>query len=487
MSTLYHGTTDALIIAPGEQLSTAASGLTTLVRTYQCAGTFGDTAEALLVPGYSPDDFPLLALQTAPVRVNQSGLCTFSCTFYGVLSEAQYSRFYDVASSLIVKTTYSWLDYYYALVSGTGAVANSITQTGAFSYTSPVITRSYVVPLTETVKPVAPTSAQWSTAVIPCNEAPSKSTVPYGLTMPSGQTQPLASDLLAVYGYRTQLNKFTSVPYGSVKLVELEYQKVWSGDGKRISPVYHDPANLVDETVFLSLRPNGADSTLTGVSVSASQPDWDPTDSWHANGCGPVTVTFTGVDTLPAYSIVGYRITATEAGGSVVQPTYDTVTVPTGLAVSLPWWAGQVQPNPGSVSMTVPPGLYTIRVDALDEADEAVATASTTLETKGLPSVPTLLTATTHVLGSGNWQYTLTFKPSSTGGGTAVTSYQVKTGTTALASVSASSLSVSGGVATATFTAAPVAGTYAPTITVAAISAHGTGAATADFPVTLGS
>jgi hypothetical protein len=319
MSTIYHGVTDALIIAPGEQITTANSGLTTLTRTYQCAATYDATAESILVPGYAPADYPLLALQTAPVAQRTGSVTTFACTFYGVLSTDAYNRYYDTYSTRAENASYTLEDYVgqansngasgFSLPETYSWIANDaslrwqiIQRSGRFGYGAPVLSRSFVVPKSE--KPVAPKldAAAWSGfPVSTFSEVPPLSTVP---TLASSQydvLQAQAVDLLSFGGYTTQVNSFSVTPYGSVNLVQVEYERVWKGQGKTFNPLAHDPTALrlseTDPVIipgFNNTLGSAGNATVTGFSVDVL-----------SNGA---TVTFSGVLNGDIWPVIGTAV-----------------------------------------------------------------------------------------------------------------------------------------------------------------------------------
>ncbi len=317
MSTTYHGVTDALIIAPGEQLTTANSGLTTLTRTYQCAGTYETTAKGILVPGYSPADYPLLALQTAPVAQRVGGITSFACTFYGVLSTDAYENYYDTYSTRAENASYTLEDYAgVAAESGFGSppyiydwarynaspLWQIIQRAGRFGYGAPVLSRSFVVP--KSVKPVAPklAASAWSGfPVSTFSETPPLSTVP---TLASSQydvLQAQAVDLLSVGGYTTQVNSFTVTPYGSVNLVQVEYERVWKGQGKTFNPLAHDPTALrlseTDPVVipgWLNTLGSAGNATVAGFAVDVL-----------SNGA---TVTFGGILNADIWPVIATSV-----------------------------------------------------------------------------------------------------------------------------------------------------------------------------------
>jgi hypothetical protein len=284
MSTIFHGVTDALIIAPGEQVITANSGLTTLTRTYQCAATYEATAESILVPGYAPADYPLLALQTAPVAQRTGSVTVYACTFYGVLSASVWEQYYDQYSTRNEQASYAYEDYTGVVPYG-GSSSTSIStiqRSGKFGYGAPVISRSYVVPRATMPKvPSLPSSAWAGFPVSVFSQQPPVSTIPTTLQSGYDHTQPTGADLLTL-GYFTRVNSFTVTPYGAANLVVVEYERVWKADGKTINPYAHDPSVLrlseVDSLVSPSNvggDPNASlcsalNATVMGFSVSTS-------------------------------------------------------------------------------------------------------------------------------------------------------------------------------------------------------------------------
>jgi hypothetical protein len=416
MSTIYHGVTDALIIAPGEQITTANSGLTTLTRTYQCAATYEATAESILVPGYAPADYPLLALQTAPVAQRTGSVTTFACTFYGVLSTADYEKPYDITGSIATQASFEWFDYYAAYAQNNPYLSYFNNKaTGSFVYAAPMVTRSWVIPIGDKVRPLAPSSDIWSRIpVTVLSETPPSSTVPVGITVKSGQTQPRAADILAVYGYEVKPISISDQPFGTVKLVTMVFQRLWKGNGLRICPVYHDPAVLTDGMLGFTNVPETTDSLLSGLSITASTAAWDAGDSLSVlHGSAPVTITVTPLDALPDYW-VQYKATWTTLTGNSTLLSADSTIQGSGNFGFISDFPPGYQfsnlspyhmPVTSPVTYTVypPPFSGDILAAAVTEFGHTVASASQSLTTDGLPTSPRNLDAR-QSFGGGMWE-----------------------------------------------------------------------------------
>ena len=399
MSTIYHGVTDALIIAPGEQITTANSGLTTLRRTYQCAATYEATAESILVPGYAPADYPLLALQTAPVAQRVADVTVFSCIFYGVLSTDVYENPYDIVSSTAVSAKYEWFDYTAGYPNLNGPTSNTLTylsvkNSGSFTYASPTVTRSWVIPIGQKTEPLVPSTDIWSKIPVTIlEEKPPASTVPVGMTVKSGQTQPKASDILPVYDYDIKPISVSEEPFGTVKLVIMVFQRLWKGDGKRICPVYHDPAVLTDGFFGLTNLPTTTDSLLSGLSITATPGAWDSNDSLAVSaGSGPVNITVTPLDSLPDYwiqykttfgndSALALPNTIAGSGNYGFPPIF-----PPGYQLSSSQSYQMPVTSPVTYAVYPGPTSGTISVNAVTELGDTVSSASTSLTTDGLPT-----------------------------------------------------------------------------------------------------
>ena len=411
MSTIYHGVTDALIIAPGEQITTANSGLTTLTRTYQCASTYEATAESILVPGYAPADYPLLALQTAPVAQRTGSVTTFACTFYGVLSTADYEKPYDITGSVATQASYEWFDYYAGYPYIGGSISSQIDYlpskaTGFFVYASPTVTRSWVIPIGDKVRPLAPSADIWARIpVTVLSETPPSSTVPVGITVKSGQTQPRAADVLAVYGYEVKPISISDQPFGTVKLVTMVFQRLWKGNGLRVCPVYHDPAVLTDGMLGFTNVPVTTDSLLSGLSITASTAAWDAEDSLSVlHGSAPVTITVTPLDTLPDYWVQYKATWSTLTGNSTLLCASDTIQgsgnfgfppdYPPGFQLSNISPYHMPVTSPVTYTVYPPPFSGDILAAAVTEFGATVASASYSITTDGLPTPPRNLSLT---------------------------------------------------------------------------------------------
>jgi hypothetical protein len=146
MSLIYQGATQQLIPQPEEQLSVQPSRLAALVRRYCCAESFSTQARQILLPGYVPQDYPLMTLWKKPVESTNGAVRTFECTFYGVLASNDYSVPY-VTYGISLKMSTANLN--------TGTYIVNYTM----RYSSPTMNRSYVVPANSTLTLSTPTPA----------------------------------------------------------------------------------------------------------------------------------------------------------------------------------------------------------------------------------------------------------------------------------------------------------------------------------------
>jgi hypothetical protein len=380
MSTTYHGVTSALIIAPGEQITTANSGLTTLTRTYQCAATYEATAESILVPGYAPADYPLLALQTAPVAQRTGSITTFACTFFGVLSESAWERYYDQYSSRNEQASYTYEDF-----KGIRSLGFLLTSaTGKFNYGAPVLSRSYVVPRATMPKVPALAASAWSgVPVSTFNEVPPASTVPTTVTLSSGDTvaypvtfdpdQPRGSDLLAV-GMTTRVNSFSVVPYGAANLVSIDYERVWGADGHTLNPYAHDPTNLRDSSIDALVLPTN-NCTISGLTVTPEA--YDSSDTLQASlGAGPISVGYASLSNpTPEFPVLATGIVWHDHFNSLSGNDYNGST---SLA------SGML-----STALHLKPWKYDIAVSVATEGGTASSFVYNVV-TKGVPPPPTI-------------------------------------------------------------------------------------------------
>lgn len=143
------GAASQLIRQPGDTLTEARNGLATLVRSYWCALSYADTARSVLVKGYVPSDYPFMALFNPPDETIENGIAKFRCTFYGVLSTSKYNQPYDYFESRLLNGNVQYFDPY-GPNSNTSPI-NGQTVQKTFSYFSPAIIRSYVLPSSQGV------------------------------------------------------------------------------------------------------------------------------------------------------------------------------------------------------------------------------------------------------------------------------------------------------------------------------------------------
>lgn len=112
------GNITELIHENGDVKTTFPSGLQKIERTYFCAETYADTAEEILVEGYSPDDIDGFNLYPTPIRRSVGpGILDYQCDFYGLTTKK------SVKSKL-------------------NTVQTSVRLIGALSGTSTIITRT---------------------------------------------------------------------------------------------------------------------------------------------------------------------------------------------------------------------------------------------------------------------------------------------------------------------------------------------------------
>jgi hypothetical protein len=148
---MYQGNVSQLILQPGEKLSEEKNGLATLVRIYCCAMSYVSTAKSILVPGYSPSDYPLMGLFKAPDETFSNGIAYFACTFYGVLDSSKYNAPYDyfeteIASGSMKYVDLNALDGSMINYDSTSVYETGIYTTDSFQYLSPLLIRSLVIP-----------------------------------------------------------------------------------------------------------------------------------------------------------------------------------------------------------------------------------------------------------------------------------------------------------------------------------------------------
>jgi hypothetical protein len=152
------GAASQLIQQPGDTLTEARNGLATLVRSYWCALSYADTARSVLVKGYVPSDYPYMALFNPPDETIENGIAKFRCTFYGVLSTSKYNQPYDYFESQLLNGSVQYFDPYgpnitISPINGQTITSpiNGQTVQKTFSYFSPAIIRSYVLPSSQGV------------------------------------------------------------------------------------------------------------------------------------------------------------------------------------------------------------------------------------------------------------------------------------------------------------------------------------------------
>lgn len=316
---MYQGIVSQLIQQPGDKLTEAKNGLATLVRVYCCAVSYASTARSTLVPGYSPSDYPYMALLTAPEETVTNGIASFNCTFYGVLSTDKYNQPYDYVETQVSTATMNYID----LLATDPAKGTSYQVHDSFTYLSPILIRSYVRPKTQDLTPLVPTFSNFNG--FPFNEFNSVVTYDAGVNQSAVRLMDANTFVSKTGGYITP-TRSTITDYGCVRQIEVAYAMTVPQH-----PFSIGAGTLSGRSVYYPID-SANYGHLTDVSaptISATHDDYSTmdkyTDGARTTPNVPVSISFNPVTYSDEFPIIGYDISWAYYAGDSDPRTATTV------------------------------------------------------------------------------------------------------------------------------------------------------------------
>jgi hypothetical protein len=392
------GASAELIIQPGETLTEQKNGLAKLTRTYCCAASYASTAKTTLVSGYVPSGYPYLALFQLPSEKVENGVATFTCEFYGVLSESRYYQPYDSIEANLADGVANYIDLAAISLDAINAISANrlfyapgipldVITTDNFQYAAPTLIRSFVVPATDGFSFDPPSLSDFQS--VPISEF--NSVITKGASVNSDM-RPLEPQRIVTATGRTIASKRALISdYGVVRVIEAAYELTVS------------PEVVVVGPGTLTGRPIYVNQTVTPCTIpvtSLTNTHGGPTALGYTSGTGVVGANSVrvslswGIPSSPAaYPIVGYQVTFQRKyvndGLGTVELSNDTFFTKTG---------GPVYPSSTGGITGYEPGVYECSVASHNVyGSSAASKTSTSFVQAGGASLPRGLTVSQEI------------------------------------------------------------------------------------------